>query len=206
MFKKLLGACVGLAMMGMAGTAGAAVLNVSGGQLLGAHNVDVLGTLYDVTFLDGLCSDLFSGCDETSDFAFSDQPTATAAGQALLDQVFIDTGLGAFDSFPNLTTGCPGGYVCDVYIPFVFDNGVNSHYDVYAENYSAANGSPDISNCCNQADSNFNTDSVSVWGVFAPAVVPIPPAALLFATGLAGLGLMGWKRGRRKGDPGAATA
>jgi hypothetical protein len=205
MFKKLMGACVGLAMMGVAGTAGAAVLNVSGGQLLGAHNVDVLGTLYDVTFLDGTCSDVFNGCDEQSDFIFSDQTTATAAGQALLDQVFIDTGLGSFDSFPNLTAGCPGGYVCDVYIPFVITSS-GGHMDVYAENYSAANGSPDISNCCNNAGSTYPTDSVSVWGVFAPAVVPIPPAALLFATGLAGLGLMGWKRGRRKGDPGAATA
>jgi hypothetical protein len=86
MFKKLLGACVGLAMMGMAGTASAAVLNVSGGQLLGAHNVDVLGTLYDVTFLNGTCIDLFSGCDEPSDFAFNTQASATAAGQALLDR------------------------------------------------------------------------------------------------------------------------
>jgi hypothetical protein len=205
MFKKLLGACVGLAMMGMAGTASAAVLNVLGNQLQGAHNVDVLGTLYDVTFADGTCADLFGGCDELSDFAFNTQASATAAGQALLDQVLIDSVAGTFDSDPDLTNGCSAGYDCDVYVPFDLSGG--SLYFGYTSNYSSSYGATDIANCCGQDSANLSTatDSVSVWGVFAPAVVPIPSAALLFATGLAGLGLMGWKRGRRKGDLGAAT-
>jgi hypothetical protein len=36
-------------------------LNVVGGQLLGASNVDVGGNLFNVQFLDGTCIDLFDG-------------------------------------------------------------------------------------------------------------------------------------------------
>ena len=35
-------------------------------------------------------SDLFTGCDATSDFTFTTQEAALEAGQALLDQVFLD--------------------------------------------------------------------------------------------------------------------
>ncbi len=72
MFRKLIGAFAGLAMMGMAGTANAVVLNVSDGQFLGATGVDVGGTLYDVTFVDGTCITLFDGCNEIADFDFTD--------------------------------------------------------------------------------------------------------------------------------------
>jgi len=107
--------------------AAAAVLLVNGsGQLTGATGVDVGGTLYDVTFVDGTCAALFDGCNEISDFDFSDQATAEAAGQALFDQVFIDGLPGNFDSNSGLTFGCeaPISY-CHSYpavvlsIPFV---------------------------------------------------------------------------------------
>jgi hypothetical protein len=43
----------------------------------------------------------------------------------------------------------------------------------------------------------FNDDNLShpVW-VYnnSPVITPIPPSSLLFATGLAGLGLLGWRR------------
>ena len=51
------------------GGASAATLNISGyGELLGAFDVSVNGTLYDVEFRDGNYITLFSGCDEPSDF------------------------------------------------------------------------------------------------------------------------------------------
>ena len=82
--------------------------------------MDVDGTLYDVEFVDGRCVTVFSGCDEVSDFAFDSQATATAAGQALLDQVFVDGPQGLFDSEPELTSGCTSTTNCFAYTPYGF--------------------------------------------------------------------------------------
>ena len=86
-------------------TTSAATLNVSGGILLGASDVDVDGTPYDVVFVEGTCIDVFSGCDSNDDFNFNN-PDALLATLALLDQVFLDGVLGSFDSEPELTFGC----------------------------------------------------------------------------------------------------
>lgn len=79
-------------------------------RIVGATGVEVGGALYDVEFLDGDCSALFSGCDATIDFLFQTEADATAASQALLDTVFV-SGDPAFielqyDLFPGLTSGC----------------------------------------------------------------------------------------------------
>ncbi len=58
MFVRLVGALVGLAMIGMAGSANATPIVVAG-QLVGATNIDVGGTLYNVDFADGTCIGLF---------------------------------------------------------------------------------------------------------------------------------------------------
>ncbi len=54
----------------------------------------------------GTCVDIFDGCDEVADFDFTDESTARAAAQALVDQVFIDTAEGSFDTNPYLTYTC----------------------------------------------------------------------------------------------------
>lgn len=119
MFRKLIAACAGLAMMCVAGTANAALIVSVDGVLQGATDVDVNGTLFDVSFVDGLCADLFSGCDDPlADFAFDTEAEATAAAQALLDSVFIDSAQGTFDSTPALTRGCTSGIQCGAFIPF----------------------------------------------------------------------------------------
>ena len=75
------------------------VLNVNGsGILTGAHNVDVNGTLYDVTFADGTCASLFGGCTDASNFAFTTDADARAAAAALENQVLLNTVSGEFDS------------------------------------------------------------------------------------------------------------
>ena len=83
-----------------------AALIVEMGILKGATGVQVGDRIFDVEFIDGICVDLFNGCDSSDDFDFTDQQSATAAAQALLDQVFIDSPLGDFDSDPTLTLGC----------------------------------------------------------------------------------------------------
>jgi len=126
-----------------AGAAGhAAVLNVDGttGKLLGASGVNVNGTLYDVSFQDGTCNTLFSGCDDKTDFTFQNGPDAEAAAFALLDQVFLDVAAGRFDSDPSLTAGCSNALICIVHTPFDIFGGRPSETDVGL--YTAYNFEP----------------------------------------------------------------
>lgn len=95
----------------------AATQVVIGGQLHGATNVDVGGTLYDVEFLEGTCIDLYDGCDELSDFPFTTLADALLAGEALLNQVVLDTVDGDFESVPSLTAGCSGS-LCGLTFPY----------------------------------------------------------------------------------------
>jgi len=95
-----------------------AALIVVSDELLGATDVYVsgLGT-YNISFQDGSCSNIFSGCDSLSDFAFNNFDDAFAAGQALLEQVFIDSTYGQFDSKPELIAGCEDFDQCIALIP-----------------------------------------------------------------------------------------
>jgi hypothetical protein len=94
MIKKLLAfTCLTLSI-----GANSATPVVSDGQLMGATDVDVGGAFYDVSFLEGSCNSLYSGC---SNFTFNTTTSAALASQALLDQVFI----GVYDSSPALTNG-----------------------------------------------------------------------------------------------------
>src|SRR5688572_13955363 len=83
-----------------------AVPVVDGGVLRGAQGVLVGADLYDVEFVTGNCGSLFGGCDDASDFVFSDYNSAFIASQALLEQVFLDLDGFYFDSLPSLTAGC----------------------------------------------------------------------------------------------------
>ncbi|MEM8985594.1 MAG: hypothetical protein AAGC95_02630 [Pseudomonadota bacterium] len=105
------------------------------GELVGANNVNVLGNLYNVTFDDRSCNELFDGCDP-SKFVFVGLENSQAAGQALLDQVFLDTMQGAFDTSPNLTVGCESLVVCTVLIPFQFPNVTGGVISSEVDNFS----------------------------------------------------------------------
>jgi len=89
---------------------------VVGGTLTGATGVNVGGNTYNVEFLDGQCTTLFSGCDDAADFTFQNETDALAAAEALLNQVFT----GAYDTQSNLTRGCTDIWVtaCEVFIPY----------------------------------------------------------------------------------------
>ena len=126
---RVLGMVVAMAVS----PASAATLIVDGaGRLIGAADVDVGGTLYDVEFADGSCTSLFDGCDSIDDFTFVTQAEATAAAQALLDQVLVDGPAGQFDSVPSQVAGCAGATSvlsgCAFLIPF--DPANASSYDL----------------------------------------------------------------------------
>ena len=182
---------IGIAAVGLTVTsARAATLNVVGGQLTGATGVVVAGFgVFDVDFVVTTCFALFDDCNTISDFDFDTEAGAEAAGLALLDQVFIDSSAGNFDSDLTLTDGCAGVdpiSACAIWIPFAFDEGGFAVARVVSNNNSivfdgVGGGSRDI---------NFTGfgDPFAKFTQVTP--IPLPAALPLFLTGLAGLGLM----------------
>lgn len=114
MIRNLIFASLAFLISGQIHAVGLIVID---GQLHGATNVGVDGVLYDVEFLDGTCVDLFSGCDEEADFSFDNWYKASRAAQALLDQVFLDSHQGAFDTNSQLTAGCESSRGCFTLVP-----------------------------------------------------------------------------------------
>jgi len=173
--------------------AAAAVLLVNGsGQLTGATGVDVGGTLYDVTFVDGTCAALFDGCNEISDFDFSDQATAEAAGQALFDQVFIDGLAGNFDSNSGLTFGCEAPDICDILLPFLsrgssFDTIRASNFNVESIDGISLFGGISVLNDFSQPTFSGNRTVFASFTEQGVSEVPLPAAAWMFLAGLSGL-------------------
>lgn len=101
-------------------------LNVdNSGILMGASNVMVAGTPYDVEFVDGTCASVFGTCD-VEHFITNDAAMATQFSQALFGQVFVDGSAGPFNSIPSYINGCDPNtrpswrIVCSVYTPFGF--------------------------------------------------------------------------------------
>jgi len=186
-----------------------ATLNVSGGMLMGATGVDVNGILFDVKFLDGTCAELYTGCDENTDFPFTNSADLNdivliwAAVTALFDQVLIDSSSGAFDSYPILINGCVLAGACQINTPLfvgsstefipafgafndiAVEQGLTTNLDHINEEavYFNSNPSP-----------LFPSADASVFAVWnQTTVVPVPPALWLFLSGILGLTVLGNK-------------
>lgn len=178
------------------------------GQLVGASGVDLgrLG-LFNVRFLDGSCVGLFGGCDELSDFDFTIAEDVALAAQALLDQVFIDSAAGNFDTIPSNTFGCEDPTEgCRSLIPFNFTTETRDIVSLGLARNELGIGSADDISTTNVSfiGTDFSSSLVEISGsvnyvrfdAVAISVVPLPPAALLFGTAL--LGLAGLGKRRRK--------
>ncbi len=111
--------------------ASAAVLQVEGGVLKGASGVVVGGDIFDVELLDGSCDSVFNGCNPL-EFAFSNTAQAEAAAFALLEQVFIDSALGNFNSLLDPIVGCVFPINCLTRIPYSAEN--DSVFEIVAVN------------------------------------------------------------------------
>jgi hypothetical protein len=91
------------------------------GEVIGATDVELLGGLWDVVFINGHCPDLFDGCETAEDFDFQTAEDAAAASRAIMEQVLLDGPQGQFDSQPHLTRGCSDLFLCGVITLFGFD-------------------------------------------------------------------------------------
>jgi hypothetical protein len=186
----------------------ATLLINSDGQLTGATRIDVNGVFLDVAFVDSTCAILFRGCDETSDFPFSSitgtedrgivRTEAVSAGEALFEQVFIDSALGNFDSQPGLTSGCAAiVQECFLRIPtdaFLIGSslGIGGIFVINAaelvsprEDGFAGLGSE----AALFANFDLSTSDDSTFAVFSISEVPVPPAIILLITGISGIRL-----------------
>ena len=109
----------------------------------------------------------------TEGFDFTDQADATAAAQALLDQVFLDGPAGSFDSNPEMTLGCSHLVSCNIIIPYALNPSRTFEVrSVFTQN--AALEANDVifptfvSNGFNTSSSTFNT-----YARFTPAQVEV---------------------------------
>jgi hypothetical protein len=193
----------GIAALGLLPSPASAAVQLvdAGGQLIGAKGVSVHGKLYDVAFVDGSCSGIFSGCDQHSDFTFNNATTALAAAQSLLDQVFLDTSSGLFDSDPSLTLGCTN-ILCASFVPFSMDETsrvvVTFALNEQVYDFSSVGFFP-LPTTFSTATGLPEHGPYENWARFTPAAVPLPPAILLFGSGLVALfGYAGIGRRRRR--------
>jgi PEP-CTERM motif len=176
----------------------AATLIVDSGKLVGATGVDVLGTLYDVSFVDGTCAQAYGTC-QLSSFAFTSANEALAAAMALDEQVFVDGVQGNFDTLPSLTMGCivaSSSSNCTSFIPFgigQFGSGLlDSAYVLNKAPTSLGFGvDGDTGTTFTGINTSYLNNNAYTWAKFAPAVASAVPEPATWAMMIVGFGLVG---------------
>ncbi len=182
-------------------TAQAAVTHIiSGGKLTGATDIDVSGTLYNVTFVDDAYIN-FNTKPYTFPTWLNEQSEAEAFANALLDQVFLDVKVNgdnyAFDNNPALTFGCDVS-VCESHIAYQVFGEVP--FTVYAENTDFFGSGDGVSTSSWHEQENLANESTANWAVFSQASVAAVPEPSSYAMLLAGLGLLGFAKRRQQSN------
>ncbi len=170
--------------------ASAVVLNIQDNILMGATGVDVGGTLYDVSFIDGILGQNIT--------AFTSRPDALRASDALRTQVFT----GNFDALQSFTNGCTDLLNCYTYTPYFTSNVSKNTFVAYTINsysdlYDSENSSTLSSTVTTVSNAGTN---IARWSLSTPAVSAVTsavPEPETYALMLAGLGLLGFSSRRK---------
>lgn len=167
----------------------AIVLTNGAGKITGAADVIVDGESYSVNFIDGSCIDLYSGCDENSDFVFNTLGQAATASQALLDQVFIDLAPNSFDIDPENTVGCTNSGLCRALTLYALSSTAGTIVGATADN-DAVEANDIVTLNIGVGDGlDLNDVSIATYAVWTanPSPVPLPASIYLFTLALSGV-------------------
>ncbi len=149
--------------------------NVVLGELIGAFDVNVAGTLYDVEFVEGTCTAVYHGCNEVFDFRFTNVVDATRAANALLDQVLLDTVAGNFDSFPDLVFGCAHPALCGAQIPFALPDALNVTVASAVNSSAETSDAPLVLDRDRLLDTGTDTlHEFATWAIWTPVPTATP--------------------------------
>ncbi|MCW5661176.1 MAG: PEP-CTERM sorting domain-containing protein [Burkholderiaceae bacterium] len=166
------------------------LLRIENGLLTGAGGALVNGTLYDVSFQDGSCNSLQAGCTQ---FTFSTLLDAVAAGQALMDQVFV----GVYDAAPELTRGCSSTRQCLITTIFGAGSTLADNAVTFNNRPADADDLTTVGLIGSAFDTTPNIDvTIAVWTAAAPGRVPEPSTLGLSIAALVALALV--RRGHNR--------
>ena len=167
--------------------AAATLIVNDGGVLVGAHDVNVGGTMYDVRFSAGSCNSLFNGCS-TSAFAFTSESAAGGASFALIDQVFNNPLAYSYGIDPSKILGCTYKYYCYLFIPFATTGNIFSVEDVLYFGNGSASYSLYSNVFLTSADTTiFSTYTFAIFEPANPAAgVPEPSSIALISLAFSG--------------------
>lgn len=168
------------------------ILNIdpNTGELIGASNIDVNGTFYDVLFREGSIEEIFSPLHS---FDASSKEEADLFSLALLNQLFSQNPPSGYDYNPDQIFGCSYLNECSILAPYAVDN-TNTYTNssgVVNQNGDSADFISLFLGLYDFSDSSLLYSARVDWKVYADwtlsTPVPEPSSLLLFVCAILGL-------------------